>query len=284
MEESNGETLELLEMMPKINSATFHGSRYVILSVDNPNEWHQENYEVNSWMYNEAKERNLMNNGLKDDEVNFPRSLGGFSTEFKENKYNLIITDKRLLYKDLQTWEHFSLARHFQKEMVLLIDNSDGVLPELMQQNYQNAVKAALLMNPEMVISEQKLFETIISLFYLGNVKPNFLYGNSNRINNTINDSYNFLKKVYGNQNSEYFQEDSLIYKNDEYCPNALAGKFETLPSSLKDYLFKNLGYCDAYDSKKVAKVIKKYFERVFYDNLKMTRRISKTASFIKKR
>lgn len=54
MNEVKRETLELLEMMPEVNSATPYGSGYfkqddsagekksmdIILSVDNPNEWH----------------------------------------------------------------------------------------------------------------------------------------------------------------------------------------------------------------------------------------------------
>ena len=276
MSEVKRETLELLGILPGVNSATPYGSGYfkqddsagekksmdIILSVDDPNGWHQENYELNPWMYDGSGEKQLMNNKLADGEISFPRSLGGFFTDFDGREYKFIVVDKRLLYYDLKTWKHFSLAGRFQKEMVLLIDNSDGVLPQLMEANYKNAVKAGLLMNPARSISERKLFETIVDLSYRGDLRKIFHMEDPNKIPNIVNGSYEFLKKAYGNQTSEYIRESGLIYKNSGYYQDALADKFETLPTSLRDYLFKTLLYRDEYDYEEVSQVLRSFFFR----------------------
>lgn len=297
MSEVKRETLELLGMLPKVNSATPYGSGYfkqddgagekksmdIILSVDNPNEWHQENYELNPWMYDGSGKKQLMNNKLADDEISFPRSLGGFFTDFEGREYKFIVVDKRLLYDDLKTWKHFSLAGRFQKEMVLLIDNSDGVLPELMQMNYKNAVKVGLLMNPSIATSERRLFEIITSLSYLGDLRRIFHMEDPNKIPNIVEGSYNFFQKVYGNQTSEYIRENGLIYKNKGYYRDVLATKIESLPSSLENYLFKHLKYLDIYDYDEVAYFINQYFMKVdFKNSIKMALRCNQTVGIQK--
>lgn len=296
MSEVKRETLELLNMMPEVNSATPYGSGYfqqedgakekksmdIILSVDKPNEWHSQNYEINPWMYLGSGKRNLMESHATE-EVNFPRSLGCFFTDFEGREYKIVVVDKRLLYKHLRTWEHFSLAGRFQKEMVLLVDNSDGVLPELMQFNYESAVKTALLMNPERAISERKLFETIANLSYLGDLRKIFHMENPNKIANIVDGSYDFFKKTYGNCTSEYIFEDDLLYKNSGYYRDVLALKIDTLPISLRNYLFKKLGYLDEYDYQEVAEVIKKYFKKVdLADSIKMALRCNQTVGLEK--
>jgi len=279
MNEVKRETLELLDMMPKVNSATPYGSGHfeqadsagekksmdIILSVDNPNEWHQENYELNPWMYKGSGKRQLMNNKLVDDKISFPRSLGGFFTDFGDNEYKFIVVDKRLLYYDLKTWKHFSLAGRFQKEMVLLIDNSGGVLPELMEANYKNAVKAGLLKNSERALRK---------IFHLED---------PNKIPNIVEGSYDFFKKVYGNQDSEYIRENGLIYKNRGYYQDALAAKIDTLPDSLRRYVFKRLEYCDEYDYGEVAQVLRSFFFRTdLVNSAKMALRCKETVGIQK--
>jgi len=292
MNEVKKETLDFLEMMPRVNSATPYGSGYfkqadsagekksmdIILSVDNPNEWHRQNFEMNSWMYTGSGVHRLLDNGLGENDVEFPQSLGCFFTDFEEREYKVIVVDKRLLYNHLETWGHFSLAGRFQKEMVLLVDNSDGILSELMRINYQNAVKTALLMNTERAISEEKLFETITNLSYLGDLRNIFHMEDPNKISNIVTGSYEFFKSVYGNQNLEYFYEDGLIYKNSGYYKEMLAKKIETLPASLRDYLFQRLSYSDDYEFDEVAELIRKYFQRVdLFDSIKMALRCNQT-------
>lgn len=274
MNEVQREAIELLGMMPKVNSATPYGSGYfkqdsvdddkkamdIILSVDNPNEWHIENYELNPWIYSSANKRNLMFSHEVDG-ISFPNSLGCFFTNYEGREYKFLVVNKKLLYSHLTSWERFSLAGRFQKEMFLLIDNSDGVLPELMNINYRNAVKTALLLHPERAISEQTLYETIVSLSYLGDLRMIFHMENPNKIPNIVAGSYDFLRDTYGNFDSEYFYEDGLIYKNRGYYRDALGKKIESLPSSLRNYLFKKLSYSKDYDYEEIAGTIKSYFK-----------------------
>jgi len=162
--------------------------------------------------------------------------------------------------------------------MVLLVDNSGGILPKLMERNYHNAVKVALLMHPDIAISERQLFETITSLSYLGDLRNIFHMEDPNKVANIVTGSYEFFKRVYGSQDSEYFYEDGLIYKNSSYYREMLAMKIDTLPVSLRDYLFHQLSYSNDYEYNEVAELIRKYFQRVdLVDSIKMALRCNQT-------
>ncbi len=289
------ETLELLAMMP--DAATPYGSGYfvqndsagekksmdIILSVDNPNEWHRENLEYNPWMYKGSSVHNLVNNGLLDCETYFPQSLGCFFTNFEGREYKIVVVDKQLLYDHLCTWEHFSLTGRFQKPMALIIDNSKGLLPFLMKQNYRNAVKVGLLMNPGEVLSVNTLFETITSLSYLGDLRNIFHFEDPNKIHNIVNGSYDFFEQTYGGHDSEYKREVDLLFKSDDYNGEELFGKISTLPSSVKNYLISNLSYDELMDTNLVALELHKYFRKIdFIDSIKMALRCNQTVGFEK--
>ncbi len=291
------ETLELLGMMPDVNSATPYGSGYfvqndsagekksmdIILSVDNPNDWHRENLENNSWMYRGASVHNLINNGLLEKEVSFPRSLGCFFTSFEGREYKIVVVDKNLLYDHLRNWKHFSLTGRFQKPMAVIIDNSKGLLPFLMKQNYRNAVKVGLLMNPDEVVDIDVLFETITSLSYLGDLRNIFHFEDPNKIHNIVNGSYDFFEQTYGEHYSEYSKEENLLFKSDDYIGEAILDKISTLPHSVKSYLISNLSYDELMNARAVALALHKYFRKIdFVDSIKMALRCNQTVGFEK--
>jgi len=297
MNEVKRETLELLDMMPKVNSATPYGSGHfeqadsagekksmdIILSVDNPNEWHKENLENNPWMYIGASVNNLINNGLLEGEISFPQSLGCFFTTFEGREYKIVVVDKSLLYNHLQTWEHFSLAGRFQKQMILLIDNSDGMLPFLMKQNYKNAVRTALLMNPCDSIHINTLFESITKLSYLGDLRSIFHFENPNKITNIVDGSYNFFEEIYGMYDTEYIREDNVIYKNDEYKNEKIISIISRLPKALESYLYRNLSYEQLSDVEEVAQALYNYFRKIdFMDSIQMALRCNQTVGLEK--
>lgn len=283
------ETREFLELLPTTNSVNAYGSGYfkqntgadqkkaldLIISVDNPSEWHKENYEANPWMYKGSGKRALFHYA-KD--VNFPKSLGTFFTDFESNEYKMVVVDKRLLYENLETWNHFSLSGRFQKPMALLIDNSNGVLPELMRKNYENAIKTSLLLCPRIPFNVRELYETIASLSYMGDMRVIFHCEDPNKIRNIVDGSYEFFEETYGS--SDFFwRSGDYICRNN----NSNLEMVETLPESLKNYIHEDLSYKDIRHDKMVSKRTIKYFRNLdFSDSLKMALRCWETVGMDK--
>lgn len=278
------EALEFLGMLPKVNSVNTYGSGFftqgdshdiqaldLIVSVDNPNLWHRENYENNPWMYKGSGVHGLFNYA---EDASFPRGLGAFFTNYRERDYKLVVVDKRLLYNNLATWEHFSLSGRFQKPMTLLIDNSDGVLPQLMQDNYDSAVRTAALMCPRIPFEERELYETIAELSYLGDVRKLLHCEDPNKIKNIVDGAYDFFRETYG---------DCDLF--DRYDGGYLVRKsvsnldiVESLPSSLRDYIHEDLSHKQIRKDKKLSPKIHSYFRALdLRDSFEMALRCNET-------
>jgi len=283
MENIREKTIEFLQLMPETNSANTYGSGFfnqgknheiqaldLILSVDNPNLWHKQNYEENKWMYKGSGIKSLLH---YDENAKFPGGLGTFFTKYQGMDYKLIVVDKRMLYKNLKTWNHFSLPGRFQKPMTILIDNSNGMLPKLMKENYENAIKTALLLNTKVPFNVNELYEKIALLSYLGDMRNIFHFEDPNKTRNIVEGAYDFFEKTYGN-NPLFYRVNNYIFRKD--IPNLEI--VETLPENLKNYIHEELSYKDINKDKKVSKRIEKYFRDLdFIDSLEMALRCHKT-------
>ncbi len=296
MENINEETQEFLEKLPEVNTITAYGSGYfkqkdnegkqldLIVSVDNPNDWHKENYELNPEMYKKSAKKGLKN--LIDNriyrQINFPKSLGCFYTDFKKREFKLIVVDKRLLYDNLKTWNHLSLPGRFQKEMKVLVDNSDGVLPGLMKFNYESATKAALLMYPGHLLNVGEYYKNIASLSYSGDIRTIIPYEDPNKIDNIVEGSQDFFEENYG-KSSEFYRKNDEIHKNENYENKQLYNIILTLPEGLKRYLLKHLQETDLEDPYLVAKIVKEFvFRRNLEDSILLALRCNQTVGKLK--
>ena len=278
------ETKDFLNQLPEINTASTYGSGYfkqddtagerktrdLIISVDNSNFWHQKNYKLNKDMYKGTLKHNLMNNGT-GGLITFPRSFGCFFTEYKGEEYKLLVVDKHLLYNNLKTWSHMSFPGRFQKEMLVLYDNTNGYLNRLMKLNYENAIKVAFLLNPNKKLSKDELYKIIASLSYIGDIRTKN-FEDPNKINNIVEGSYDFFEKIYGSS------EEYNILNNLEYNPSEL---ITNLPDSLRNYLYKELAF-DNYDNidneEMVAKKTEEYITmRNIIDSTLMMLRCNET-------
>ena len=272
-----GKTMELLQELPPMNSVTTYGSGYfkqtddtkerktkdLIVSVDNPSKWHAENLLKNPYLYQTANVKNLIDPKfvkLEDSNCIFPSALGCFFATFEGEEYKFIVVDKRLLYKDLEWWSHFSLAGRFQKETTLLIDESNGVLPELMKKNYEGAVKSALLMHPEMRFDLEDYYKTIAKLSYLGDIRTRLHCENKNKINNIVEGSKDFFEETYGSWDDEFHNK---VYKAPDYQDKYLINKINELPNALKYTLLNTLSDKQLNNPKIVAKAIRKFFTQI---------------------
>lgn len=288
MEYIKGKTLEFLEIMPYINSASTYGSGFfpqgkdhdiqaldLIISVDYPNFWHRENYEINSWMYEGSGLSALFNH---DKDGSFPKGLGTFFTSYKGRDYKLVVVDKEMLYDNLKTWNHFSLPGRFQKPMTLLIDNSNGVLTSLMKENYNNAVKTSMLISPTIPFEIRELYEKIAMLSYLGDMRTIFHFEDPNKISNIVDGSLEFFEDVYG-ENDLFYRVGEHIYRKDVSNLEIV----DTLPSSLKNYIHEDLSYKEINNSKKIHKRVMSYFRYLdFFDSLEMALRCNQTVGIEK--
>ena len=278
------ETKEFLSKLPQTNSVSTYGSgffkqedtagerktRDLIISVDNPNFWHRQNYKQNEEMYKGTLKHNLMNNGT-GGLITFPRSFGCFFTTYKDNEYKLLVVDKHLLYNNLKTWAHMSFPGRFQKEMFVISDNSKGYLSNLMKLNYENAIRVAILTHPNKHLNKEDLYKAIASLSYKGDIRT-IKFEDPNKVNNIVEGSYDFFEKTYGN-NREY-----QILNNIDF---ELLDIIEELPDSLKHYLLKELSY-DNFENinnkEIVAQIIEEYItKRNIIDSTLMMLRCNET-------
>lgn len=289
MNEIKKSTEEFLDLMPEVNSANTYGSGYfnqgknhevqaldLILSVDNPNHWHMQNYESNPWMYEGSDLRSLLN---YSEDASFPNGLGAFFTSYQGRDYKLVIIDKRLLYDNLKTWNHFSLSGRFQKPTTLIIDNSDGFLPELMRGNYDSAIKTAMLLCPRTKFKVDDLYEKIALLSYLGDIRRIFHFEDPNKTKNIVEGSFDFFEEVYGNNDIFTRYDNDYIVRNDISNLEIV----NELPENLKNYIHEQLTYKGIRKDKKLAKTIEKYFRDLdFCDSIQLALRCYQTVGIKK--
>lgn len=289
MNEIKESTEQFLDLLPEINSANTYGSGYfnqgknheiqaldLILSVDNPNLWHTLNYEANPWMYKGSGMRGLLN---YSEDASFPKGLGAFFTTYKGRDYKLVVIDKRLLYDNLKTWNHFSLSGRFQKPTTLIIDNSNGVLPSLMKENYDGAIKTAMLLCPRTKFKIDDLYEKIALLSYLGDIRRIFHFEDPNKTRNIVEGAFDFFEEVYGNSDIFKRFENNYILRNDISNLEIV----EELPENLKNHIHDELSYKGIRSDKKLAKTVEKYFRDLdFMDSIQMALRCNQTVGMQK--
>ena len=275
--------MELIDSLPEVNSACTYGSGFfmqdgsfddkqmdLMISVDNPSRWHMQNYYMNNHMYDRAGFAKL----TSFDYDSFPKGLGAFFTEFKGKNYKLVVVDKRLLYKNLETWEHFSLPGRFQKPMRMLVDNSNGKLPKLMRENYDNAIKTVLLTKSRLPFRKKDLYEDITSLSYMGDMRVIMHFENPNKVKDIVFGAYKFYEEVYGKSDLYDYLGDYIMRKDDIDNKEII----DSLPSSSKNYLLDNLSSEFLKNDILVAFMIKQYLGSLnFMDSISMALRCRET-------
>ncbi len=282
-------TIEFLNQMPEVNSATAYGSGFfkqngadpnekksmdLILSVDNPNEWHTENLAKNRQMYQGSGLLKLTSIDIPDDTFSFPKSIGCFFTEYEGTEYKCLVVDKRLLYDDLKRWSNFSLAGRFQKETETLIDNSNKTLSKLLEENYEKAILTARLMITDSVYNLETLFEEIVRLSYMGDIRTIAHLENRNKIPNIVNGSYEFFKMHY---------TKGLKIENDIIIDDIQLEEIYNLPPALKNYLLNTLSDQKLKNKKAISKQIKTYFRNTdFISSIELAIRCNQTVGLEK--
>lgn len=284
MKYNDEKTIKFINELPQTNSVCSYGSGFfnqddniekkdmdLMISVDNPNQWHQDNYLQNPDMYEGSGIDALLN---YDEDYSFPNGLGAFFTEYEGRTYKLVVVDKRLLYEDLKTWNHFSLPGRFQKPMKILVDNTNGVLPKLMRDNYDNAIKTVLLMKNDLPFSKKELYKDITSLSYKGDMRVLAHFENPDKIKNIVTGAYDFFKETYGDSDLYDYLGDYIMRK--DYIDNN--DIIDSMPKALKSYLLENATYKMLRNDKITAIKINNFLrKRNLQDSVLMALRCRKT-------
>lgn len=209
----------------------------LIIAVDNPFEWHQENYIRNSGHYSFIKF--LPNNISKIVQLQEKFGAQVYFNPFVDIgdlslKYGVIKTDH--LIDDLSNWNKLYVAGRLHKPVKFVLDSSDTnkSLRAAMRFNRESAIRAAMLMLPESF----KLFDmykTITSLSYMGD--PRMIFGeDKHKVNNIVNGQlvqFNQLylpllkrqESVQWNENKQTITQDlspKLVLKNLQLLPKAV--------------------------------------------------------------
>lgn len=214
-----------------------------IVAVDNPFEWHHENYLRNPGHYSFLKY--------------FPNKIG-LIVELQERygaqiyynpyvrvgnkiiKYGIIKTDH--LIQDLHDWTTLYVAGRLHKPVRLIVNLSDRNkdLSSGLSFNRQSAIKAALLQLPE-IFKPYDLYQKITNLSYSGDLR--MLFGESkNKVKNIIDAQLDSFDQLYL---PRLRRLDSLVYNEakgvfiQDVSPNNVLKNLETLPRIVRTQICK---------------------------------------------
>ncbi|MCX6742592.1 MAG: phosphatidate cytidylyltransferase [Candidatus Pacearchaeota archaeon] len=141
-----------------------------VFGVQNPVEWHKKNLSQN------RKDYSLVARTLGPATVASVQRTGAgiyyhsfVPFQDKEIKYGVISIDA--IIDDLLNWTHLYVAGRLQKPVHIL--KHHPAIEEAMKKNLEKAMLVSLVLLPE-EFTERQLFQTIISLSYLGDSRMQF--------------------------------------------------------------------------------------------------------------
>lgn len=170
----------------------------LILAVDDPFEWHQENFKMNRLHYSSIKYMpNCVDKVCQLQEKIGARiyfnpyvHLGGLSL-----KYGVIKTQH--LIDDLINWEALYVAGRLHKPVEFIVNTCDRneSLRSALRFNKESAIRAAILQLPES-FDLARLYKTITALSYKGDLR--MIFGeDANKVDNIVNNQLDRFNKLY---------------------------------------------------------------------------------------
>lgn len=210
----------------------------IIVAVDNPLKWHQENFIRNNQHYSFLQY--LPNSVEKITKLqeqfgakiyfNPYVQLGNLSV-----KYGVIKTEH--LIHDLRNWSELYVAGRLHKPVEIMVDNLDKNEPlrTSMRFNRESAVRAALLQLPE-TFSLKKLYLTIAGLSYHGD--PRMLFGEDvSKIENIVSAQIKKFDQLYLHRlklnQSVHWNESKQTFTQD-LSQNTILRNLKLLPMEIR--------------------------------------------------
>lgn len=210
----------------------------LILVVDNPFKWHEENFSRNKSHYSFIKY--LPNSVSKI--VNLQERYGAkvYYNPFVELedvriKYGVIKTDH--LLDDLNNWTHLYVSGRLHKPIRLLIDTPDPnkSLSSAIRFNRECALRAAMLQLPE-TFNTINLYKKIAALSYAGDLR--MLFGeDKNKVDKIVQGQMESFDQLYlsmiRRKDSVQWNESKQIFTQD-LSPQTVLKNLESLPRNVR--------------------------------------------------
>lgn len=213
----------------------------LVLAVDDPVSWHQENLKQNWSHYSGLRY-------LGPSSISYiQQHLGAkifYNTLIPVNKeyikYGIIST--RDLVNDLLDWETFYISGRLHKPTLVLKQNQQNSdLENALKINLQSALHAALLLLFEK-FSEEELYLTIAGLSYGGDFRMTF-GEDKNKVQKIVRPQIKNFRKIY-NPLLESDLFNNLVYWSDssncfvQSCANSsIQFHLNMLPKTVQNYL-----------------------------------------------
>lgn len=168
----------------------------LILAVNDPQNWHQQNIKMNPSHYSFLKWLGEGSVAAYQDhwgaKVYF-NTLVPIPSENVMIKYGVV--SRTSLVSDLLDWSELYLAGRLHKPVTVVRPTSDSELRTALQKNLHSAVHCALLLLPEH-FTEKLLYRTIIELSYRGDFR--MIFGeDKNKVDNILNPQFKILQELY---------------------------------------------------------------------------------------
>lgn len=165
-----------------------------IFAVDNPVEWHKENFERNPKHYSFL--RYLGAAQIAKIQENFAARIY-FNTlvpcKNRLIKYGVI--SKSALINDLFDWETLYVSGRLHKPVCMIHSAQERNLDIALQSNLQSAMHTALLLLPD-EFSEAELYTTITSLSYSGDFRMK-VGEDKNKVSNIVQPNMEMFRELY---------------------------------------------------------------------------------------
>ncbi|XP_076328309.1 phosphatidate cytidylyltransferase, mitochondrial isoform X3 [Tachypleus tridentatus] len=166
----------------------------LILAVNNPMTWHQNNLKLNRSHYSILKYggSHLINRIQQGYGAGvYFNTLVPF--EDRLIKYGIISTSK--LITDLLDWDTLYVSGRLHKPVKVLHQTQDAGLEQALKVNLQSAIHATLLSLPE-TFTEEELYLQIACLSYTGDFRM-FLGEDKNKVNNIVRPQLDRFRNLY---------------------------------------------------------------------------------------
>jgi translocator assembly and maintenance protein 41 len=222
----------------------------VIIAVDNPLQWHQENLSRNNHHYSLLKRLPQAAEQIVRIQEDYGAgvyfnpyvTIGSLSI-----KYGVIKTDH--LIRDLLDWTDLYVAGRLHKPVEFIVNTCDRNerLRSALRFNKESAIRAALLQLPESFETSQ-FYKTITNLSYNGD--PRMWFGeDKNKINNIVSKQMDRFDQLYlpiikmspAFRDSVHLSESKRLITQD-CSPSVILKNLKLLPKNVKRRICSSYG------------------------------------------
>lgn len=241
----------------------------VIIVTEDFKDFLIEDYEKNPHHFSDDFDKHILIKKKEKDK--FYSNVGCLKFYHNNIHFKAMIISQKALEEDLKTWKYFGMSGRLTKP--ILYGNISQELDKAIQNNRNNILITALLLNKQNTLTPNELYNAISKITYMYDFRTILPGEKKSKAKDIVNGAYNFFEQTYGT--SLLIQRKSnIIYNNHpiEYI--------DKLPDNLKKYIYDNLKNKE--DLEKLSKIIENYFRKTNFPN-SIRLALSSTATLGKK-